>query len=62
MTNLLIKLMVLAALIDLGFTIKDISKCKSRACNARIESASLDITCIDWIPISVWPEVAKRFR
>ncbi len=62
MYNLLIKLILLAAIGELGLSFTDISNCNSEQCVKRIERASRDILHIDWKPISVFPEEAKRFR
>ncbi len=62
MYNLLIKLMLITALLQLGWSLSDFENCHSRQCLARIEKHSRDILRIDWKPISVFPEEAKRFR
>ncbi len=62
MYNLLVKLMVLAALLELGISLADLEGCRSRACLVHLEKKSRDVLKIDWKPISVFPEEAKRFR
>lgn len=62
MYSLLIKLMLIAAIAELGLSISDVTNCSSKQCAKRIEQASHDVLRIDWKPISVWPEEAKRFR
>ncbi len=62
MNNLIIRLMLLAALAQLGISVKDALTCNSRECSSRIEKASRKVLNIDWKPISVFPEEAKRFR
>jgi hypothetical protein len=62
MESLLVRLMVLAALTQLGITLADFRECKSGRCLARIEKASRDVLRVDWKPISVFPEVWQRFR
>ncbi len=62
MLNLLVRLMVLAALAQLGITLVDFHNCKSGRCLARIEKASRDVLRVDWKPISVFPEAGKKFR
>lgn len=62
MYALLLRLMLLAALIELGFGVRDLTMCGSRSCTARIERASRAVLTVDWKPISVWPEEAKRLR
>jgi hypothetical protein len=62
MEKLLVKLMVIAAIAKLGISIHDFEDCHSRECLARIEQSSRNILKVDWKPISVFPEEAKRFR
>ncbi len=62
MENLLVKLMFIAALMQLGISLTDVQNCHSRACVQTLEKRSRDVLRIDWKPISVWPEEAKRFR
>lgn len=62
MYSLLVRLMLLASLIELGFSLTDVTECRSRRCSIRIERASRDILRIDWKPISVWPNEAARFK
>jgi hypothetical protein len=62
MYNLIIKLMVIAALLKLGISIEEFATCHSKQCSGRIEKASSDILKIDWKPISVFPVEAQRFR
>ena len=61
MYDLLIKLMLAAALTQLGLSIADV-ECRGRSCAQRLEKASRDVLRVDWKPISVFPEEAKRFR
>ena len=62
MENLLVKLMILAALAKLGMSFTDLETCHSRQCLQTVEQHSRDILRIDWKPISVFPEEAKKFR
>lgn len=62
MYNLLIKLMILSAFIQLGISADKFLSCCSKGCVSRIEKASRDVLKIDWKPISVFPEEAQRFR
>lgn len=62
MYSLLVRLMILAAFIELGFSLKDFNKCTSKQCLKQIERAAYNVLRIDWKPISVWPEEAKKFR
>jgi|GEM_PF-852172 len=61
MYNLLVKLMVIAALLELGISLADFEDCHSRRCIFQLEKRSRDILKIEWKPISVFPEEAKRF-
>jgi hypothetical protein len=62
MYSLLVRLMLLAALIELSFSLNGVVECRSKRCSRRIEGASHDVLSIDWRPISVFPEVAKQFK
>ncbi len=62
MYNLLIKLMLLTALFQLGISLSDFKKCRSRQCFAQFEKRSREVLRINWKPISVFPEEAKRFK
>lgn len=62
MENLLVKLMVLAALTQLGISVSKFAECRGRACAQVFDRASRDVLRVDWRPISVWPEEEKRFR
>ena len=62
MYNLLIKLMIGAALLQLGISLDQYLSCNSRACTTRIEKASRDVLRVNWKPISVFPEEALKFK
>lgn len=62
MSNLLLKLYLIAAAIQLGLSLTDMANCHSRECASRLDKASREVLRIDWRPISVWPEKAKKFR
>lgn len=62
MYNILIKLIIAAALFDLGISFSKLEDCYSRQCWTQIQKASRKASRIDWKPISVFPEEAKRFR
>ena len=62
MYSLLIRLMVLAALTQLGITLASFRDCRSRACFARIEKASREVLRVDWKPLGVFPAERKKFR
>jgi len=62
MNDIIIKLILAAALLELGITFKDIDECTSHKCLGRLEQASKKVLRIDWKPISIFPEEAGRFR
>ncbi len=62
MYDLLVKLMLIAGLAEFGITLAHVESCHSRRCVQEIERHSRDILNVDWKPISVFPEVGKRFR
>lgn len=61
MNDIIIKILIAAALLDLGFSLKDLDY-RSGQCLAKLQRASIQATKIDWKPISVFPEEAKKFR
>lgn len=62
MIRLLMALMVLATLTQFGMSMLDLQNCRSRACMKQFEARARDVLHVDWEPISVFPEEAKRFR
>lgn len=62
MYNLLAKLYLVAALMQLGISLKDISSLSKPQGLKKIDQASREVTKIKWKPISVFPEEAKRFK
>ena len=62
METLLLRLMFITAVIQLGYTVSDFENCHSRQCAQKIEKASRDVLKINWKPIVIFPEEAKRFR
>lgn len=62
MYNLLLRLMLLSTLAHLGLSISDFVTCHSSQCTNKLDNATKQILHINWKPISVWPEEAKRFR
>lgn len=62
MYDIIIKLIVAAALLELGITLSSSDECTSRACLDQIQQASQKVLRIDWKPISVFPEHAKKFK
>lgn len=57
MESLLVKLMVLAAIADLGLSATEIMRHPRQ-----IEKAARAVLKIDWKPISMFPGEAARFR
>lgn len=62
MYDLLVKAILCAALVQLGIRAADLTCTQSNRCIEKIERASRNILSIDWMPISIFPEDAKRFR
>ena len=62
MYDLLVKIIVGAALLQLGLNLGKTAECSSRECMARVEKESRQVLKIDWKPISVFPEEARRFK
>ncbi len=62
MDSLLLRLMILAAISELGLAVFASGPCMSKSCIANIEQASRNISRIEWKPISVFPEEAVRFQ
>ena len=62
MYDLLIKLMFAAALAAFGMNILDFNTCHSKQCLQQLEKRSRDVLKVQWKPISVFPEEARRFR
>ncbi len=61
MYDYLVKLMLLAALAEIGMSLFDFETCHTQQCLQQVEKASRDILKIDWKPVSIFPEEAKRF-
>ena len=62
MEKLLIKLIMMAAVLQLARNGVQLQDCHSRQCLQNIERASRDVLKIKWKPISIFPEQAKMFR
>jgi hypothetical protein len=62
MYSLLIRLMALAAFAQLGISLSTFGDCRSRECLTLLEKAGRKVVEIEWKPISIFPEEAKRFR
>lgn len=62
METLLLRLMFITAVIQLGYVFSDFDNYHSRQCVQKIEKASRDVLKINWKPIVIFPEEARRFR
>jgi len=62
MFNLLLRLIIISAFIQLGVKLTDFTNCTSNECRSRIDRAAKEVLHINWKPISVFPEEAKKFR
>lgn len=62
MYDVLLKLIIAGALLKFGISMSKIDSCSSRACWDHVEQASKQVLKIDWKPISVFPNEAKRFQ
>lgn len=56
MYALLVRLMLIAAMLEFGFSLTDLTN------PHKVEAASRKVLTIQWKPISVFPEEAKRFQ
>ncbi len=62
MYRLLLTLMVIGAISEFDLKPTDFEGCQSRECVNRLAKASRRVLKIDWKPISVFPEEAKKFH
>jgi hypothetical protein len=62
MENLLVKLMLVAALAQLGISVSDFLNPESKSTQTTFEKRSKDILRINWKPITVFSKEAQRFR
>ena len=56
------KLLIILMLTAMGVSVSDFLSCQSRRCIGQADLLSRDILNIDWQPIPVFPEEAKRFK
>lgn len=61
MYNVLIKLIVIATLLEIGISLSRFEKCPSPDCKS-IRFLTERILRIDWKPISAFPEETKLFQ
>jgi len=62
METLLLRLILIAAALEFGIAVSDIESCHSEKCCKTMKKASRDVLKIDWKPIVIFEEEAKRFR
>ncbi|MBK9322427.1 MAG: hypothetical protein IPM97_05645 [Bdellovibrionaceae bacterium] len=62
MYQILVRVIVLAALVELGMTAEGFKNCRSRQCLERVQKAAVRYSKVDWKVISVFPGEAERFR
>ncbi|MFN8790003.1 MAG: hypothetical protein ACK5Y2_00945 [Bdellovibrionales bacterium] len=62
MNELLLKLFIAAALLDFGHALLRPDTLSTRSGLERIDHATRQVLKIDWKPISVFPEEAKKFK
>ncbi|MCC6277232.1 MAG: hypothetical protein IT289_04875 [Oligoflexia bacterium] len=62
MDNLIVKLILIAALLQLGLSLSSFENCHSRQCLSRFERLSRAIVKVKWRPISIFKEEAQRFH
>lgn len=62
MYSALIKIYLIAAAIQFGFSLTELEGCASRQCIQKLSRASDEVIKIHWKPISVFPAEARRFR
>lgn len=59
---IIILMMLNTAILQLGMSPVDFLNCKDRKCAQKIEQETRELLKVDWKPISVFPEEAKRFK
>ena len=62
MDNLLVKIILISTILQLGLKLEDFANCSNHQCIQKIDQASQKVLKIDWKPISLFPEEAKKFR
>ncbi len=62
MYKLLVSLMLISAIQQLNLKPSDILDCRNLKCAVSIEKASRKVLQVQWKPISIFPEEAKRFQ
>lgn len=62
MYELLLKLLIVSAILRLGLSYSDFTECCKGHCHGQLIAARNKVLKVDWRPISLWPEEAKKFR
>jgi hypothetical protein len=62
MVDALVRLMVLAALVELGLPKGILQDCREGRCLRQFERATRTVAQVDWKPISMFPKIERRFR
>lgn len=62
MENLFGKFILAYALYLLGMSLTEVLECRSGSCLRKIEKAKRDVLHVNWKPISLFPEEARKFR
>lgn len=62
MYRILIRLILIATLLEFGMSAKSLTDCRAGHCIAHLQKASMRLTKIEWKPISIFNEEAERFK
>jgi len=62
MEKLFGKFVLAYALYFLGMSLTEVLVCRTGPCLRKIEKAKRDVLHINWKPISLFPEEARKFR
>lgn len=62
MYKLLLKFMLAVTLLQIGLKLTDINNCRDRQCIQKLDQEQVKLLKINWKPISVFPNEAKRFQ
>jgi hypothetical protein len=62
MYRLLIWAILIASLAQFKMSLFDLKNCRSLGCLRQLEKNARDITKINWRPIVIFPEEAKKLR
>ena len=62
MYQIQLRLILLIIIAQLGLKLSDFIYCDSPQCHKRVGIAVNKVLQINWKPISIWPDEAKRFK